>query len=125
MTTAQGPRPVDPLAMAVTHPAPGVIRLRLTGALDFDTAEDLLRTVRHHLRARPAPTAYELDCSGLTACDSTGLSTLLMAHRLTEEAAVPLPLTHRPAFLDRLLDLTGTLNHLTRPADGREMPGVG
>ncbi|MFG3442626.1 STAS domain-containing protein [Nonomuraea sp. NPDC047897] len=63
-----------------------------------------------------------LDCAGLGLCDSSGLAALLVIRRRASEAGVRLRLDHRGAALDRLLDLTGTLEHLTgepAPPSGR------
>ncbi|MET9255493.1 STAS domain-containing protein [Streptomyces sp. NPDC048182] len=98
--------------------AAGEVRLRLAGDLDYDSAQDLLESARGRLGARPAPSALRLDCAGLTLCDSMGLATLLMVHRLATEAGAVLRLEECPGFLARLLELTGTLDHFmhTPPA---------
>jgi hypothetical protein len=42
-----------------------------------------------------------------------GLAALLMIHRLTAATGARLRLDHRPELLERLLELTGTLDHFT------------
>ncbi|MFF9150080.1 STAS domain-containing protein [Streptomyces sp. NPDC055051] len=98
----------------------GVLRMTLTGELAWDSAEELLDAARPHLvpgRSHPgpdaAPTDLHVDCSGLTLCDSMGLSALLTLHRLAAAAGARLHLDDRPPLLDRLLLLTGTYEHLT------------
>ncbi|MCQ0025528.1 STAS domain-containing protein [Streptomyces somaliensis DSM 40738] len=117
MTTS----PDDSLRLAVTTSG-RELRITLAGDLDFDTADGLTRTVREHLAAHPAPDVLVLDCARLAFCDSTGLATLLMAHRLAAGSGTALHLHDRPGFLDRLLRQTGTLDHLVRPdhADDQE-----
>ncbi|MFB7512016.1 STAS domain-containing protein [Streptomyces sp. NPDC056144] len=91
----------------------GSLYVALSGDLAWDSADELLDAVRGGLAPRNAPTALRVDCAGLTLCDSTGLSALLTLHRLAEAAGAPLHLDRRPPFLDRLLLLTGTYEHLT------------
>ncbi|MFD6041076.1 STAS domain-containing protein [Streptomyces koyangensis] len=94
---------------------PGTLALRLTGALDHESADALVREVARRLAERPAPRLLRLDCAGLTACDSLGLSALLMIGRRTAAAACALRLDGRPPHLDRLLDVTGTRPYLVGP----------
>ncbi|MER5202080.1 STAS domain-containing protein [Streptomyces sp. NPDC002825] len=91
----------------------GILYVALAGDLVWDSADELLDAVRARLAPGNAPTDLRLDCAALTLCDSMGLSALLALHRLAEAAGVPLHLDRRPPFLDRLLLLTGTYEHLT------------
>ncbi|MGW8358324.1 STAS domain-containing protein [Streptomyces wedmorensis] len=91
----------------------GILYVTLAGELAWDSADELLDAARAHLDPATAPAYLRVDCAGLTLCDSTGLSALLALHRLAEAAGVPLRLDRRPPFLDRLLLLTGTYEHLT------------
>lgn len=91
------------------------VRIEVHGDLDYDSADLLLEEVTAQLSARPALTDLHLHCAGLGAVDSMGLSALLMIGRRTTVAGVRLHLDDRPARLDRLLKLTGTLDYLTAP----------
>ncbi|MBW5247950.1 STAS domain-containing protein [Streptomyces sp. P01-B04] len=91
------------------------VRIEAHGDLDHDSAGLLLREVTDQLSARPAMTDLHLLCAALGTVDSMGLSALLMIGRRTAAAGVRLHLDDRPAKLDRLLRLTGTLDHLTAP----------
>ncbi|MFF9499690.1 STAS domain-containing protein [Streptomyces sp. NPDC014656] len=93
--------------------ADGTLRVELAGDLAWDSTDDLLDAVRTRLDRAPAPSDIRLDCARLTLCDSMGLSALLALHRLASAAGGRLHLDRRPAFLDRLLLLTGTYEHLT------------
>ncbi|MFF0304015.1 STAS domain-containing protein [Streptomyces sp. NPDC004562] len=101
--------------------ASGDAHIRITGDLDWDSADDLAEAARTLLRADPAPRRLHLDCARLTLCDSLGLASLLMVHRACAEAGVSLHLDNRPALLRRLLDLTGTA-FLFDDAAGAEAP---
>ncbi len=89
------------------------VRIEAHGDLDYDSADLLLNEVTAQLAARPALTDLHLHCAELGTVDSTGLSALLMICRRTMAAGVRLHMDARPAKLDRLLRLTGTLDHLT------------
>ncbi|RPK81558.1 MULTISPECIES: STAS domain-containing protein [Streptomyces] len=91
------------------------VRIELHGDLDHDNADLLVQEAVAQLTARPALTDLYLGCADLGAVDSMGLCALLMISRRTTEAGVRMHLDDRPARLDRLLTLTGTLDHLTAP----------
>ncbi|MEU8760311.1 STAS domain-containing protein [Streptomyces sp. NPDC048659] len=105
---------------AVTAPG-GSLRVTLAGDLAWDSADELADAVRACLG--PETSDLRVDCARLTLCDSMGLSALLALHRLAGTAGVPLRLDRRPPFLDRLLLLTGTHEHLTGRSEGLEPEG--
>ncbi|WP_156689953.1 STAS domain-containing protein [Mycobacterium sp. Marseille-P9652] len=90
--------------------------LRVTGPLDYETTTAFMEAVDRLLNADPGPAHLHLDLAGLTFCDSAGLSGLLLAHRHAQRAGAHLHLDHRPEFLDRILDVTGTFDHLVAPS---------
>jgi anti-anti-sigma factor len=89
--------------------------LRVAGDLDYETADDLVEVATQLLDQNDLGD-LRLDFSETTFLDSAALSGLLLVHRRTAEAGVALHLDHRPAFLDRVLQVTGLFNHfdLTR-----------
>ncbi|MFB7244037.1 anti-sigma factor antagonist [Streptomyces populi] len=106
---------------------PTALVIRVGGDLDHETCDELMRAVDQNL---PGAGLLELrvDFAGLEGVDSMGLSTLLMIRRRTDAAGVRLHLDRRPRVLDRLLEITGTLEHLTAPRDGHggeRSPGAG
>ncbi|MGW6212376.1 STAS domain-containing protein [Streptomyces sp. NPDC055109] len=96
--------------------APGsnesVVRLQVHGFVDYDCAEDFLALVSRPLEAGPGLRALHLDCKHLDGLDSMGLAMVLMLHRRTTAAGVTLYLDQRGPALERLLDITGTLEYL-------------
>ncbi|WP_329031346.1 STAS domain-containing protein [Streptomyces sp. NBC_01725] len=90
----------------------------IEGDLDYDSSQQLLDEARRQLSRHTGTRHLRLDCSRLVTCDSMGLATLLAVHRVTDAAGVRLHLDGRPASLDRILRLTGTLRHLTDPPAG-------
>ncbi|MEV4005373.1 STAS domain-containing protein [Actinomadura sp. NPDC049753] len=105
--------PDTPLRVVATLSGTRALRIEIKGDLDFSTADTLVATVRRQMEDHPDVRELELACGGMGLCDSAGLAALLMVHRRTSAAGVHLALTGRSAQLDRLLDLTGTADHLT------------
>ncbi|MGV9255194.1 STAS domain-containing protein [Streptomyces sp. NPDC003697] len=112
--------PTGPLDVTVLRTAPTVVTVRVVGDLDYDTGDELVDVVTEHLaRSGSAGAAcrdLRLDFAGLTWVDSMGLAALLMIRRRTGAAGVTLHLDNRPDFLDRLLGVTNTYDHLTEAA---------
>lgn len=85
--------------------------LELTGEIDLSTT-DQLRVAVDEALAQPALPVV-LDFSGVTFCDSQGLSTLLALSRRATAAGTTLSLTNVGDFLVRLLDITGLRSALS------------
>ncbi|MER6462742.1 STAS domain-containing protein [Streptomyces sp. NPDC048409] len=112
MTTM--PLPSDHLRLT-TVDADDRVRIEIHGDLDYENAYLLQDEVAVRLTGRVGVRHLDIHCAGLGTIDSTGLSVLLMIHRRTTAAGVCLHLEDRPANLERLLDITGTLDLLTAP----------
>ncbi|MGW5557831.1 STAS domain-containing protein [Micromonospora sp. NPDC003944] len=89
------------LTIETTRLAAGHVRLRLTGELDYDSAPELVAAAAE-LRGHDE-TPVLVDLTGVTLCDSSGLSALLVVHR----AAGAIRLTGVSPQLQRMLDRTG------------------
>ncbi|MGW1892268.1 STAS domain-containing protein [Streptomyces sp. NPDC002004] len=89
-----------------------VVHLEVHGCLDYDSAEHFLAAATQHLADTPGLRHLHLNCGGLDGIDSMGLAMLLMLHRRTTAAHAALHLDDRPPVLDRMLDITGTLDYL-------------
>lgn len=111
-TAAPGPGPLQ-VTQAETA---DTVCIGLIGELDHSRAHLLLDTATRVLADRPDLRELRLKCAGITGVDPMGLSTLLMVRRRTDAAGIRLHLDDRPARLDRLMELTGTLEHLTDTA---------
>ncbi|MEU6368732.1 STAS domain-containing protein [Streptomyces sp. NPDC046931] len=108
------------------------IVVHVAGDLDYETCDELVRTVDGRLaqwpKDGPRLAALHLDFTELGDVDSMGLSALLTIRRRTDAAAIGLSLDERPPALQRLLEITGSLEHLTAPYEERragEQPGAG
>ncbi|MET8232143.1 STAS domain-containing protein [Micromonospora sp. NPDC005298] len=104
------------LTIEVTRLDAGHLQLRLTGELDYDTAPELIAAVAH-LRDADGQRLL-VDLGGVSLCDSSGLSALLVVHR----AAGSIRLTGVGPQLRQMLDRTGltellAVEHATTDAD--------
>ncbi|MGW7268505.1 STAS domain-containing protein [Streptomyces sp. NPDC054842] len=88
------------------------LRMGLGGALDRDSADLLVTAAARQLADHPGTTELRLDCAAITSCDAMGLSALLMIRRLAGEAGARIRLEGGSVCLDRLLEVTGTREHL-------------
>lgn len=92
------------LTIEATRLDAGHVRLRLTGDLDFDTAPELTAAA-----ADLHGDEVLIDLSGVSICDSSGLSALLVVQR----NARVMHLTGVSPQLQRMLDRTGLAELLT------------
>ncbi|MFF3886470.1 STAS domain-containing protein [Streptomyces sp. NPDC001914] len=111
---------------------PSALVIHVGGDLDHETCDELTRTVDQYLVPPRNPegqiSELRVDFAGLGSIDSMGLSALLMIRRRTDAAGVRLYLDQRPRGMDRLLEITGTLEHLTalrEESGGERSPGTG
>ncbi len=88
----------------------GSARLRLVGELDFDTAPDLVEAAAE-LR-RDGHLELQLDFAGVSLCDSSGLSALVMIHRAGRG---PVHLLDTNGQVRQLLARTGLAELLAAP----------
>jgi anti-sigma B factor antagonist len=97
-------------------PVAGTVRLRpdgvglvVSGDFDLHSAPALLDQLPRLLgncRDKGLGQA-EIDCAGLTLCDSSGLTALIRAHQAAQQADISLVLIDQPGQLTHLLDLAG------------------
>ncbi|MGW0606049.1 STAS domain-containing protein [Streptomyces sp. NPDC002640] len=103
---------------------PGTVRLVLRGDLDYDTGDEMVQTVRQLLREHTGVRELRVDCRELGTVDSTGLSVLLMTHRLAGRHGISFHLDHLGPKLRRMLEITGTYEHLSTPLPGAPAAGT-
>ncbi|WP_432080738.1 STAS domain-containing protein [Streptomyces sp. WAC 04229] len=104
----------DPVALQPAT-SPHTVRLALHGDLDYDNGDDVLRAVQRALSDHQDVRDLYLDCQALKTVDSFGLSILLLIHRLAGREGTSLHLDNISPTLKRLLDVTGTYEHLAGP----------
>ncbi|MGW2278650.1 STAS domain-containing protein [Streptomyces sp. NPDC001770] len=116
--------PSDEFRLSTRYDAQDTVRVELRGDLDHSRADALLDTVVEQLAGHPGIRELFLDCAPLATIDSSGLAALIMIRRRADEAGVRLTLDGRGAALDRLLEVTGTLEYLTTtPMDAERTQG--
>ncbi|MFF3209485.1 STAS domain-containing protein [Streptomyces sp. NPDC002886] len=103
-----------PLRLTRTDTADAV-RIELHGDFDYLDADRLLDSVSAVLAGPGTLRDLHLDCTDMAGVDSSGLAVLLMIRRRTDAAGVRLHLDGRPTALERILQVTGTLDYLTNP----------
>jgi anti-sigma B factor antagonist len=92
------------------RPDHGAVVVTLAGHCDVDSAPDM-QTAFESLIRRPA-TRIVADLSGLDFCDSTGLSSLVIAHNACTGAGGWLRLAGPTPFLTRVLGVVGLLDRV-------------
>ncbi len=97
--------------------APRMATVRITGDLDYETADDLVEVASQLLATRTGLRDLHLDFSEMAFLDSAALSALLLLHRRTTHADIELHLDNRPPFLDRVLQVTGLFDHFISDGD--------
>jgi anti-anti-sigma factor len=123
-TPPPGPSGIRPDALSFmidkrNHPA----RIAVAGDIDLATYKSLVDAVSHTLRADVH--ALDIDVSGVTFCGSAGITAFLMARRRAHEKGKTLRLVNLNPWVERVLTVTGLLEHLATPlqdAPGRQPP---
>ncbi|MEY2406994.1 MAG: hypothetical protein QOF97_1391 [Acidimicrobiaceae bacterium] len=86
-------------------------RVRLIGELDLDGTVRATEALVSH--AGTSVTAVIIDAGELTFLDSSGLRVLLQAREQLQEANVSLSLENATGPVERVLEMTGTLELLS------------
>lgn len=94
------------------------VTVHVVGDVDYLTTATLVATVTDLLAAAPALRDLRFELTGMSFCDSAGLSGFIQIHRRTSSAGIQLHLDDMPSHFERILDLTGVLEHLTAPPSG-------
>lgn len=98
--------------------------LHISGDVDYTTTPSLVEAAEKLLADQPGLRNLHLDCAQMTMCDSAGISGLLTIHLRTSARGVHLHLDRRPTFFERVLDITGILEHLTAAPNARARRGT-
>ncbi|GAA3297175.1 MULTISPECIES: STAS domain-containing protein [Dactylosporangium] len=98
----------------VTRGGPGPVRVtvRLRGLVDLGTQPILERALDEALAVRDVG-EIEVDLSGLTLLDSTGIATILHAYRRGATRHIRVRAHGSTGMVHRVLDITGVLAVLT------------
>jgi anti-sigma B factor antagonist len=95
---------VGPVEMVTsTDEHDGKVVVSVEGDVDLVTSQELRQVLEDAVRVNPH---VEVDLTGLTFIDSSGLSALVEGHRAAQEAGGVVVLRNPTAMLRRLLDIT-------------------
>lgn len=95
---------VGPVEMVTsTSEHDGKVVVSVAGDVDLVTSQELRRVLEEAVRVNPH---VEVDLTGLTFIDSSGLSALVEGHRAAQEAGGVVVLRNPTPMLRRLLDIT-------------------
>jgi anti-sigma B factor antagonist len=86
--------------------------LRLSGELDAASVPVLHRAISRICESPAEPTSVTLDLSGLMFIDSTGLAEIVLTALRCEHDGRELSLIRGPRAVQRLFELTGTIDAL-------------
>jgi anti-anti-sigma factor len=86
--------------------------LRLSGELDTASVPVLHRAISRICEGPAEPTSVTLDMSGLMFIDSTGLAEIILTALRCEHDGRELSLIRGPRAVQRLFELTGTIDAL-------------
>jgi anti-sigma B factor antagonist len=95
---------VGPVEMVTTTAeCDGKVVVSVEGDVDLVTSEELRQVLEGAVRLNPH---VEVDLTGLTFIDSSGLSALVEGHRAARDAGGVVVLRNPTSMLRRLLDIT-------------------
>jgi anti-sigma B factor antagonist len=95
---------VGPVGLVTsTEATDGKVVVSVQGDVDLASSDELRRALDKALLISPQ---VEIDLTGLTFIDSSGLSALVEAHRKARDAGGVLVLRNPTPMLSRLLDIT-------------------
>ncbi|OJF10618.1 STAS domain-containing protein [Couchioplanes caeruleus] len=89
--------------------------LTVTGEIDMATVDGLARALREAI-SHAGVTEVVADLSAVTFCDSSGVAALDRAYAEGMRRGTVFRITHPQPPVRRVLELTGMLETLTRPA---------
>jgi anti-anti-sigma factor len=106
--------PQEPITVT-TRWDEGAASIEVSGELDLHSSGELGAAVDEVLAASPAPSAIDVDASGLSFADSAGLRALLLARNQASERGIAFRVSRVSEPLGRLLEMTGLREILGAP----------
>ncbi|MFF8835883.1 STAS domain-containing protein [Streptomyces sp. NPDC015130] len=103
-----------PVVAVAIEPGPERVLARVCGEIDMDDADELGQELTAALEA--SASGLDVDLSGVTFCDSSGLHMLLRLNQRARTVGKSLVLTALTPRITRLLRLTGSEHRFTTRA---------
>ncbi len=108
-----------PLLISISELADRCVQMTLQGEVDCATAPELREAINEVLLQRN-PATIQVDVSGITLLDSTGIGTLVVGHRIARDLCVRLVVVNPNRFVARLFGVIGVADLLGVTADDDE-----
>ncbi|MGH3657403.1 MAG: STAS domain-containing protein [Micromonosporaceae bacterium] len=105
-----------PLLVTTSDLGDRCVQLKLSGEVDCATAPELREAINDVLCNRNPSTIY-VDVEDITLLDSTGIGTLVVAHRIANDVCVRLTVVNPNRFVARLFGVLGVADLLGVSAD--------
>jgi len=100
-----------PLLVNTSELGDRCVQVTLTGEVDCATAPELREAINEVLCQRNPATIY-VDVANITLLDSTGIGTIVVAHRIARELCVDLVVVNPNRFVARLFGVLGVADLL-------------
>lgn len=100
-----------PLLITTSDLGDRCVQLSLFGEVDCATSPELREAINDVLCNRNPATIY-VDVAGITLLDSTGIGTLVVAHRIANDVCVRLVVVNPNRFVARLFGVLGVADLL-------------
>jgi anti-anti-sigma factor len=112
------------IATMISSP-PGTARVAVAGEVDLATAPEFRERLLGVLHTQ-APAVLDIDLTGVTFLDCTGIGALVVVHNAAVHAGCLVRVCHPQPIVRRVLEVTGLLDVLTveprRPPAGPQHP---
>lgn len=112
-----------PLLINTSELGDRCVRLTLSGEVDCATAPELREAINEVLCNRN-PATITIDVASITLLDSTGIGTLVVAHRIARDLCVELLVVNPNRFVARLFGVLGVADLLGVSDGDSEQPEV-
>ncbi|MGH3648789.1 MAG: STAS domain-containing protein [Micromonosporaceae bacterium] len=108
-----------PLLINTSELGDRCVQLTLSGEVDCATAPELREAINEILCHRN-PATITIDVAAITLLDSTGIGTLVVAHRIARDLCVELVVVNPNRFVARLFGVLGVADLLGVSTDDDE-----
>ncbi|MGH3737883.1 MAG: STAS domain-containing protein [Micromonosporaceae bacterium] len=112
-----------PLLINTSELGDRCVQLTLSGEVDCATAPELREAINEVLCHRN-PTSIQVDVADITLLDSTGIGTLVVAHRIAHDLCVELVVVNPNRFVARLFGVLGVADLLGVTEGDEDEPAV-
>ena len=102
------------LAIEIRRPTPRAFTIVLSGEIDYDSAQDVRHNISLALAAGDVD-VIDLDVAGVTAIDTAGVGTLVVARRICREYGIDMHMNNPSPLMTKQLAALGAARVLGVP----------